>query len=244
MTKNIFFLTGSFLLLTLLSSCGAKDSETLHIGTNAVFPPFEFLGGTDGNEITGIDIDLIHAILGDSEYEFVNMEFDGLISGIKSGKIDVAASAMTITEARQKSVDFTDPYYEATQAVLVPIETTDIQTKEDLNDKMVAVSIGTTGHSVANDLLDESAIRAFNSGFEAVQELNSGRVDAVIIDNQPAKEYLKKNPNLKVLDLNFDVEYYGLAVDKGNDALLEKLNARIRELKESGELSEIIQKYI
>lgn len=209
--------------------------------TNAEFPPYEF---HENNDIVGIDADIAKAIaekLG-MELEIQDMAFDSLIPAVQSGKADFTAAGMTVNEDRKKNVDFTDTYAEAAQVIIVK-DGSDIKSPDDLKGKKIGVQTGTTGDIYAEDI-ENGEIQRFNKGMEAVMALNQGKVDAVIIDREPAKVFVKENAGLKILDEAFTEEEYAIAVKKGNTELLDKMNGAIKELKESGELKKIVDKYI
>ena len=229
------------------SAAETKTSESEAAGgklvmvTNAEFPPYEF---REGNDIVGIDAEIARAIadkLG-MELEIQDMAFDSLIPAIQSGKADFTAAGMTVNEDRKKNVDFTDTYAEAAQVIIVK-EDSAIKTPDDLQGKKVGVQSGTTGDIYADDIAD-AEIQRFPKGIDAVMALTQGKLDAVIIDREPAKVFVKENQGLKVLDEAFTEEEYAIAVKKGNTELLEKMNGAIKELKESGELQKIVDKYI
>lgn len=230
---------------TETTAAGASESKAaggkLVMVTNAEFPPYEF---HQGNEIVGIDADIAKAIaekLG-MELEIQDMAFDSLIPAVQSGKADFTAAGMTVNEDRKKNVDFTDTYAEAAQVIIVK-EGSEIATPDDLTGKKIGVQTGTTGDIYAEDI-EGGDIQRFNKGMEAVMALNQGKVDAVIIDREPAKVFVKENAGLKILDEAFTEEEYAIAVKKGNTELQEKMNGAIKELKESGELTKIVDKYI
>ncbi len=209
--------------------------------TNAEFPPYEF---RENNDIVGIDADIARAIaekLG-MELEIQDMAFDSLIPAIQSGKADFAAAGMTVNEDRKKNVDFTDTYAEAAQVIIVK-EDSEIASPDDLTGKKIGVQTGTTGDIYADDI-ENGDIQRFNKGMEAVMSLTQGKIDAVIIDREPAKVFIKENEGLKILDEAFTEEEFAIAIKKGNTELVDKFNAAIKELKESGEFQKIVDKYI
>ena len=228
------------LLLTLLSSGCSKDQNTLIVGTNAAFPPFEYVGGTSGDEIKGFDIDLARKIAEDAgkTLKVENIKFDSLIVALNSGKIDFIASGMTITAERQASVNFSTPYYEATQIVLVRKDSPRIETIADLKDKHVAVQLGSTGDMMAKKYTQH--ITAFNTGFEAIMELKNAKVDLVLFDSEPAANYLEKNPDLSLIKLNFEPEFYGFAVAKHQTELLNSINNTLAKIKQNGEYDALV----
>ncbi|GFI01889.1 L-cystine-binding protein FliY [Lachnospiraceae bacterium] len=224
----------------------ALADGVLTVGTNAEFPPFEYVD--DNGEPDGFDIALIKAIgekLG-VEVEVENMEFASLVSSIGS-KIDVAIAGMTVTEERQQSVDFSDAYYEAVQYVILP-EGSEIATAQDLEGKTIGVQLGTTGDFIATDDIADTTVQQYNKGVDAVNDLINGRVDCVIIDKNPALVFASKfEGQLVALDgaqFDFGTEEYAIALPKGDADLAEKINAALAEIKADGTFDELVQTYI
>lgn len=224
----------------------ALADGVLTVGTNAEFPPFEYVD--DNGEPDGFDIALIKAIgekLG-VEVEVENMEFASLVSSIGS-KIDVAIAGMTVTEERQNSVDFSDTYYEAVQYVILPAGS-EIATAQDLEGKTIGVQLGTTGDFIATDDIADTTVQQYNKGVDAVNDLINGRVDCVIIDKNPALVFASKfEGQLVALDgaqFEFGTEEYAIALPKGDAALAEKINAALAQIKEDGTFDELVQTYI
>ena len=209
--------------------------------TNAEFPPYEY---HENNTIVGIDADIARAIADQRgmELEIQDMAFDSLIPAIQSGKADFAAAGITVNEERLRNVDFTETYAEAAQVIIVK-EGSAIAAPADLTGKKIGVQTGTTGDIYADDV-ENAEVQRFNKGMEAVMALTQDKLDAVIIDREPAKVFVKENEGLKILDEAFTEEEYAIAIKKGNTELLDKMNAAIKELKESGELQKIVDKYI
>ena len=215
----------------------------LTMATNAEFPPYEY---HDGGEIVGIDVEIAEAIaekLG-MTLEIEDIAFDSIIPEVDSGKADIGVAGMTVSEDRLKNVDFSDPYTTASQVIIVK-EDSDIAGPDDLAGKYIGVQLGTTGDIYASDYeADGSTIERYNKGFEAVQAMMQGKIDAVVIDLEPAKVFVSENEGIKILDEALTVEEYAIAVKKGNTELVEKINGALAELKDSGELQAIIDKYI
>ena len=224
------------------TEAAAESKGTLVMATNAEFPPYEF---HDGGEIVGIDVEIAAAIAKEMgmDFEVEDIAFDSIIPEVQSGKADFGAAGMTVTEDRKQSVDFSDTYATATQVIIVKDDNTEIASPDDLTGKTIGVQLGTTGDIYASDI-EEATIEQYNKGFEAVQALTQNKIDAVIIDGEPAKVFVSENEGLKILDEAFTTEEYAICVKKGNTELLEGINAAIASLKESGELQEIVDKYI
>ncbi|MGI5948205.1 MAG: basic amino acid ABC transporter substrate-binding protein [Lachnospiraceae bacterium] len=226
----------------------AKADETeaaggvLVMATNAEFEPWEYY---EGSEIVGIDVEIAQAIadkLG-MELEVEDMAFDSIIPAVTSGKADFGAAGMTVDETRKKSVDFTDTYANASQVIIVK-EDSEITGSADLADKKIGVQLGTTGDLLSSELAGDENVERYNKGFEAVQALLQGKIDAVVIDSAPAKVFVEQSEGLKLCDEAMSQEEYAIAVKKGNTEMLDKINGALKELKEDGTIDEIINKYI
>ncbi len=230
---------------TTSSDAGSATNGTLVVGTNAAFPPFEYVG--DDGKPDGFDIALIKAIGEKAGYEvqIQDMEFDSLVSSI-GNKIDVAIAGMTVTEERKNTVDFSDPYYEAVQNVLVP-KGSDIATAADLQGKKIGVQLGTTGEFIADEI-EGAEVSAYNKAVDAVNDLNNGRVDCVIVDKNPAEvfgaQFADKLDVLPGTAFDFESEFYAIALPKGNTELADKINNALKELKADGTYDSLVKKYI
>lgn len=228
-------------------SVEAEESKaaggTLTMVTNAEFDPWEY---HDGDSIVGIDADIARAIadkLG-MELEIEDMAFDAIIPAVVSGKGDFGMAAMTVTDERKTSVDFTNTYAESALVVLVKSDNSEITGADSLEGHKVGVQTGTTGDLKATELVGDENMERFNSYFEAVQSLKQGMIDAVLIDTAPAKAFLGQNDDLKQVGEELDKEEYAIAVQKGNTELVEKLNTAIEELQADGTIDSIMNEYI
>lgn len=215
----------------------------LVMATNAEFPPYEY---HDGDAIVGIDAEIAKAIADElgMELEIEDIAFDSIIPEIVSGKADMGLAGMTVTEDRMQSVDFSDTYAKASQKIIVT-EDSEIASPDDLKGVIVGVQLGTTGDIYVSDLeADGTTVERYSKGFEAVQALSQGKIDAVVIDGEPAKTFVAETEGLKILDESFTDEEYAIAVKKGNTELLEKINGALKTLKDNSTLDEIVAKYI
>ena len=248
MKKIVAIVMAAVLCMATLTACGGQsatiEENTLIVGTNAEFPPFEYIG--DNGEPDGFDIALIKAIgqkLG-MEVRIENMEFASLVAAI-GNKIDASIAGMTVTDERKEVVDFSDTYYEAVQSVIVPAGS-DIATAADLENKTIGVQMGTTGFFIAEEI-PGATVSAYNKGVDAVNDLLNGRVDLVIIDTNPAEVFASKyEGQVEALDgsaFEFEPEYYAIALPKGS-VLVEKVNKALAELKEDGTFDALVAKYI
>ena len=271
MKKLLAVLLATVMTMSLLTACGgsktaqtteaADTTETakatdatgsqaladgvLTVGTNAEFPPFEYVN--DNGEPDGFDIALIKAIgkkLGVT-VEVENMEFASLLSSTGS-KIDVSIAGMTVTEERKESVDFSDSYYEAVQYVILP-EGSEIATADDLKNKAIGVQLGTTGDFIASDI-EGATVSQYNKAVDAVNDLINGRVDCVIIDKNPALVFEEKfEGQITAIDgaqFAFEPEQYAIAMPKGDAALVEQVNKALEEIKADGTFDELVKTYI
>ena len=225
-----------------------KKNGFITMSTNAEFEPFEY---KDGEKIVGIDLEISQKIadkLG-VELKVNDVAFDSLIPEITSGKADFVAAGMTADDERRKNVDFSDSYFDAGQAVIVKKDG-DIKAPKDLNGKKVGVQTGTTGDKYCTNEEGTSEIKVgsverYNKGMDAVSDLIAGRIDAVVIDDFPAQKFVEKNSD-KIAKLNdmLTSEQYAIAVKKGNTELVDLINETLKEMKDSGDLQRIFDKYL
>ena len=210
--------------------------------TNAEFPPYEY---HDNNTIVGIDADICAAIAEKMglELEIEDIAFDSIIPEISSGKADIGAAGMTVTEDRKQNVDFSETYAKASQVIIVT-ENSEVKGFDDLKGKKVGVQTGTTGDIYVTGDLGDECVERYAKGMEAVQALSQTKIDAVVIDGEPAKKYISEVPGLKILDESYTDEEYAIAIRKGNTELLDAVNKAIGELKADGTLDAIVAKYI
>jgi polar amino acid transport system substrate-binding protein len=220
---------------------GLITEGELLVGTDTPFPPFEIGQPPD---ISGYDIDVVNEVaekLG-VEVTFQDTSFDTIFRDVAQGKFDMAVAATTITPERQKTVSFSDPYYEAEQALMVA-PGSDIATVEDLDGVIVGAQDGTTGEAYANDETDASEVRGFPEGPDAVNALRSGQVDAAIIDQPVAQDAVDAQGGVEIATLIPTNELYGLYTSKDNTALLDAVNGALQELKDDGRIEELYQQY-
>ena len=244
MTKKILALALAAVMVFALAACTAPtDEATLTMGTNAAFPPYEFMD--ENNNVVGIDAEIAAAVaekLG-MKLEIKDMAFESLITAVSSGAVDIVLAGMTVTDERKESVNFTDSYATGVQVVIVT-EDSEIATIEDLAGKKIGVQTGTTGDQYCAGDYGEDAVARYDNGALAVAALQNGQVDCVVIDNEPAKAFVEANEGLKILDTEYITEDYAAAIAKDNTELLDKVNAAIAELKDAGVIDEILGKYI
>src|SRR5215211_6869982 len=245
----------------VVAGCGSDDDEgssgsttssedlglltegALLVGTDAPYPPFEIGTPEEGN-FSGFDKDLMDAIaekLG-VEPTYQNSSFDTIFRDVAAGQFDIVAAASTITPGRQKTVDFSDPYYEAQQALLVP-EGSDIASVDDLSGTIVGAQDGTTGETYANDETDASEVRGFPEGPDATSALITGQVEAVIIDQPVAVDAVEKQGGVEIAQEIPTHELYGYAMSKDNPDLVDAVNQALQALKDDGTIADLYQQY-
>lgn len=243
------------------AGCGEKTTKKLQMATNATFPPYEY---KDGDNFAGIDIEVAQKIAEKLGMELVinDVEFGSIIGGVQSGKFDMGMAGMTVTEERQQSVNFTDSYATGIQSVIVKKDSpytsfeefyTGFDAEENPTGVKEGIKIGvqqdTTGDIYASDTaakwgFEEANVVRYKDGPSAVQALLTGKVTAVIIDNEPAKSFVASNEGLKILDGAYTNEDYAICVAKENTELLNKINTALKELIADGTVAQIVEKYI
>ena len=225
------------------------EAGKLHMSTNAAFPPYEMIA--DDGSFEGIDVEVAAAIAEKLGLELVvdDMDFDAALLAAQNGQSDIVMAGVTVTEERQAVMDFSDSYATGVQVVIVK-EDSPIATVDDLaTASMIGCQAATTGYIYCSDTVEnggygEDHVTAYETGALAVMALVNGQVDAVVIDNEPAKAFVAANPGLKILDTEFAVEDYAIGMKKGNTQLLDAINGAMTELKADGTFQAIVDKYI
>lgn len=260
MKKFGAFIATAMSMALLFTGCGgssdSKEAENaggvpakVVVGTNPEFPPFEFVGN-DG-KIDGYDVALMNEVgkRAGFEVEWKSMDFDALIMAMETGGIDVAISGMTATEERKKQVDFSDTYFNASQVMIVKTDNDTIKTFQDLKGKNVGVQQGTTGDLMISEgdsacIVEGVTVKRMNKGADAVLDLINGGVDAVVIDQNPAEEFVKANEGkIKVVTDEAANEEYAIAIPKSKQELKEAINGALKEMKEDGTLDQFAEQY-
>ena len=256
--KKIFAIMLSILMIAgLMAGCGSSEPTNelntiedgkLIMSTNAAFPPYE-MTDDNGNYI-GIDVEVAQAIADKLGLELVidNMEFTAALEAAQKGKSDMVMAGVTVTEDRLMVMDFSDSYATGIQVVIVP-EDSDITSIDDLVGKKIGTQMGTTGYIYASDSPEnggygEDNVVSYDNGITAVQALQNGQIDAVIIDNAPAQAFVEANPGLKILEAEWLTENYAIGFAKGNTKLVEAVNKALAELIADGTVQKIVDKYI
>ncbi|NLZ28152.1 MAG: basic amino acid ABC transporter substrate-binding protein [Firmicutes bacterium] len=236
-----------FIFMAATALCGCNQEEeaaTLTVGTNPGFAPFEFLD--DDNNIVGFDIDLAEEIAKqlDMELKIENMDFDGLVSAVSTGMIDLAIAGITITEDRLQSVNFSDPYFDAGQVIVVREDEERIVGPDDLADMKVAAQLGTTGADQLDELnIPEDNQLQLEEVTDVFMQLKQEGVDAVVIDEPVAQRYLELQEGLKIVGDKFTDEVFGIAIAKDNDELLNKVDEALEEIRNSGKYDALFKKW-
>lgn len=255
--KKIFALVMAVILVAgvfALAGCGKTEDEgsaKLILATSADFPPYEYI---EGNDYAGIDIEIAGLIAEKLGRELVveNMNFNSIINAVQTGKADIGMAGLTVSPERLESVNFTDSYATGVQAIIVP-ENSPIKTLEDIYAEGAAykfgVQLSTTGDiyistEINDDKTLNGTVEQYTTGAEAVAALVAGKIDCVVIDNEPAKSFVAANKGLKVLDTEYAVEDYAICLAKENAELLTQVNTALAELKAEGKVDSIINKYI
>lgn len=240
MKKLLFALIAISSLLCF--SCGKKEAA-VRMGTNAAFPPFEWI---EGKEVVGFDITLSNLIANDygQKLKIVDMSFDGLIAALQAGSVDFIASGMTATDERRKSVDFSEPYYSSKQTIIVRADDLRVVVVSDLKGRSVGVQAGTTGEIYATEDIEGASVKSFKTVIDAALALKNGAIDSIIVDELPAKEIVKRNPELKIVDDDFFTDEYAIAVKKGNAELLNSINKTIATIKANGVYQKMLDAYM
>lgn len=238
MKKYIFII---ILVIFFVSGCSAKDKDTLVLATEAGFSPYEFY---QGSKIVGVDIDIAREIAKDMGKELVvkDVSFDFLINEIKSGKADFAAAGISITDERKKQVDFTDEYSISNQVVLVH-KNSQISNFSELSDKKIAVQLGTVADLYVAKNYPNAKLIQHKKYLSAAEDVKTGKADCLIMDELPAREIVKKNPEIKIIDGVLFQDRYGMIVKKGNDKLKNEINKVLERLIKEGTIDKLILKY-
>lgn len=229
----------SSMAFAVVGCAGAEEEKVLRMVTEATFPPYEY---REAGQIVGIDVDIVTEAARRMGYKvkIEDMAFNSVIAAVQSGKADIAASGITVTEERKKNVNFTIPYVTAKQVVIVPVDSP-IQTVADLKGKRIGVQQSTTGDIFVTENIGNP--ERFENSAILVATLVEGKLDAGVLDDAPASEYIEKNPQLKVLKEALTFEEYAFAFSKDNPELLAEFNAALEEMFEDGTIAKIFAKY-
>lgn len=239
-TKIAALVIAALMMAACLTGCSVKNSK-LVVATNAAFEPFEYV--EDDGSYAGFDIEMAQYIANKLGRELVieDMEFNSVVTAVQSGKADIGIACITITDDRKKSVDFTTAYYSASQAIIVA-SGSDIASPDDLAGKTIGVQLGTTGDIFVSDYVDDATVAQYNAGIEAGMDLANGKIDAIVIDSDPAQK-IAESLDLVVLDAPLTDEEIGMCIKKGNSVLLDDINNILKEMKADGTYDRLLQRY-
>lgn len=220
-------------------SVKSNESDTLYVATEAGFAPYEYM---EGDKVVGIDMDIAQAIADKmgKKLEIMNMDFDGALAAVQSGKVDFAAAGISISEERKKNMDFSDEYVDSTDVVVVNKENPLVSDVSDLNDKVIGVQQGNIADIWCTNTENVKAkeVKRYTKFVQAATDLANGKIDCIVMDIYPAQEMVAANDKLSILDGEVFTDKYAIAVKKGNTELLDQINAVIKELKENGKIEE------
>lgn len=235
--KKIFLV---LMLTILLTGCGKNDDELIMV-TEAGFAPYEYY---EGGEIVGVDIDIANEIAASLGKKLVvkDIAFDSIVNEVKSGKADFAAAGISYSEERAEEVDFSINYATSKQVVIVN-ENSDISLPEQIKDKKIAVQLGSIADTYVTKEYKNATITRQKKYLAAIQDLKTGKVDCVVMDELPAEEILKENSGLKILEKELTQDKYGMIVKKGNKELLDNINKVLNRLISEGKISEYVIKH-
>ena len=228
-------------MIMLVAGCGKKDDSKLIMVTEAGFAPYEYYSN---GEIVGVDVDIAKEIAASMGKELVikDIAFDSIINEVKTGKADFGAAGISYSEERAKNVDFTINYSTSKQVVIVKNDS-GITNIGDINGKKIAVQLGSIADTYVSSTYKDASVVRQKKYLAAIEDLNTGKVDCVVMDLLPAEQILKTNSGLKILDGALVEDSYGMIVKKGNKELLNNINKVLEKLKNEGKIDEYIIKH-
>jgi len=242
-------LVSMFVITTMVTAmftgCGTKKTDdTLIVGTNAAFAPYEYM---EGNKVVGIDMDISQAIADSmgKKLEIKNMEFDAALLATQKGTVDFVAAGVSVDAERQKKMDFSDDYVNSTEIVIVNKENPAVTaaTAEDMADKIIAVQKGNIADIWVDNNVKSKEVKRYSQFSQAAQDLKNRKIDCIVMDKIPAQDLVAANPELSILNGTLFEDKYAIAVKKGNKKMLDEINKVIRQLKESKKIEEFTAKH-
>jgi len=243
MRKVVSVILSAALATSMLMGCGnsqkAAEDNTLIVGTEAGFAPYEYM---EGDEVVGIDMDIAQAIADSMGKELViqNMDFEGALLAVQNGTIDLVAAGVSVDAERDKVMDFSIDYVDSTEVVVVNAEAQTVASIDDLAGKIIGVQQGNIADFYVEENIEAQEIKRYTKFAQAAEDLKNGKIDCIVMDQFPAEEMVAANSELKILDETLFQDKYAIAVDEGNTELLDKINTVIQDLKDSGKMDEII----
>ncbi|HPU64006.1 MAG TPA: transporter substrate-binding domain-containing protein [Mobilitalea sp.] len=225
--------------MILATGCKSKQDNTIIVGTEASFAPYEYL---EGDEVVGVDMDIAKAIADYLGKELVikNMDFDGALAAVASGQVDFVAAGVSISKERLETMDFSVEYVDNTEVVVVNKENPTVSSLDDLDGKIIGVQQGNIADFWVEENVNAKEIRRYTKFGQAAEDLKNGKIDCIVMDNLPAEEMVEANPELTILDGILFEDKYAIAVKKGNKELLDAINTVIEQLKSEGKIEEFI----
>lgn len=243
--KKIIAVLLTVVLTASLAGCKSNSNEdTLIVGTEPGFAPYEYM---EGNEIVGIDMDIAKAIADamGKKLEVKSMDFDGALLAVQQGKVDLVIAGVSVSEERLEVMDFSNDYVDSTEVVVVNGDNPTVASVEDLNDKIIGVQQGNIADAyVSNpDNLTAKEVKRYTKFNQAAEDLKNGKIDCIVMDQFPAEELVASNPTLKILDGTLFEDKYAIAIKKGNKELLDEVNKIVDQLKADGKIEEFTAKH-
>lgn len=235
--RVIGLMVGTMLFAGLFTGCGKKNDDTLIVGTEAGFAPYEYM---KGDEVVGIDMDIAKAIADHmgKKLEIKNMEFEGALQAVQSGNVDFVAAGVSVDEERMEKMDFSIDYVNSTEVVVVNKENPTVASVDDLAGKVVGVQQGNIADFYVEENIEAKEIKRYTKFAQAAEDLKNGKIDCIVMDQYPAEDMVEANPELSILDGVLFEDKYAIAVKKGNKELLDEINTVIEQLKADGKIEE------
>jgi len=235
--KLIGIMMVTVMTATMFAGCSKKEDNTLIVGTEAGFAPYEYVVG---DKVVGIDMDIAQAIADSMGKELVikNMEFEGALIAVQKGTIDFVAAGVSVDAERQKIMDFSDDYVNSTEVVVVNKDAGTVASIDDLADKIVGVQQGNIADFYVEANIVTKEMKRYTKFAQAAEDLKNNKIDCIVMDQYPAEELVAANPELIILDGSLFQDKYAIAVKKGNTELLDEINTVIQQLKDDGKIEE------
>ncbi|MDF2511642.1 MAG: putative secreted protein [Herbinix sp.] len=239
--KLVSMLLVTAMAATIFTGCKKEESNTIIVGTEAGFAPYEYM---DGDKVVGIDMDIAQAIADSMGKELVvkNMDFDGALLAVQNGTVDFVAAGVSVDAERAKVMDFSTEYVDSTEVVVVNAANPAVTTVDDagLAGKIIGVQQGNIADFYVEENVESKEIKRYTKFAQASEDLKNGKIDCIVMDQYPAEELVAANSELVIMDGTLFQDKYAIAVDKGNKELLDEINTVIEDLKASGKMDEII----
>jgi polar amino acid transport system substrate-binding protein len=240
--KLVSIMVVSVMAATLFAGCGNKNKDTLIVGTEAGFAPYEYM---EGDKVVGIDMDIAQAIADSMGKELVikNMDFDGALLAVQNGTVDFVAAGVSVNEERKEVMDFSIDYVDSTEVVVVNNVNPTVASVEDLTDKIVGVQQGNIADFYVEANIEAKEIKRYTKFAQAAEDLKNGKIDCIVMDLYPAQELVAANTELSILDGALFEDKYAIAVKKDNSELLDEINTTIQKLKDEGKIEEFYENH-